>query len=66
MEYLKKGMVKGGYEKINLKRGFINLCYHIWRLYFFFLTWRTESRRKFFFGVFYLKNEELTNFSVEI
>lgn len=52
-------------KKIDMNKGFLNLDYHIGKIFFFFLTWKTKKRRKFFFGLIYVKNGETVNISIE-
>ena len=52
-------------KRIDLHKGFLNFDYHIGKIFFYFLTWKTKIRRKFFFGLFYVKNGETASLTVE-
>lgn len=53
-------------KRIDLHKGFLNLDYHIGKIFFFFLTWKNEIKRKFFLGLFYVRNGESTALALEV
>jgi len=53
-------------EIVDFKRGFINFQAQIWKMRFFFLTWRKKPTRKFFFGIIYVNDDELIGLCKEL
>jgi len=46
-------------------KGYLHARFRIWNVNLFFLTWRKNFIRKFFFGIIYVHNDELAELCIE-